>query len=88
MQDLPWHNIWLADNPVEVLNEHLSLQVGRYVPTHVIRVRNEDKPWFDDQCRSSFGLKQEAHLWLTCDQSRVNCEEFVHCQVRGNESQV
>ena len=23
MQDLPWHNIWSADNPVEVLNEHL-----------------------------------------------------------------
>ena len=27
--DLPWHNIWHADNHVEVLNEHLSLQVGR-----------------------------------------------------------
>ena len=24
MQDLPWSNIWVADNPVEVLNEHLS----------------------------------------------------------------
>ena len=23
MQDLPWRNIWSADNPVEVLNEHL-----------------------------------------------------------------
>ena len=22
MQDLPWRNIWSADNPVEVLNEH------------------------------------------------------------------
>ena len=31
IQDLPWRNIWLADNPVEVLNEHLSLLVGRYV---------------------------------------------------------
>ena len=27
IQDQPWHNIWLADNPVEVLNEHLSLLV-------------------------------------------------------------
>ena len=27
MQELPWGNIWLADNPVEVLNEHLSLLV-------------------------------------------------------------
>ena len=43
-QDLPWRNIWLSDNPVEVLNEHLSLLVGHYVPTKVTRVRNKDKP--------------------------------------------
>ena len=48
IQDLPLPNIWLADNPVEVLNEHLSLLVGRYVPTKVIRVHNRDKPWLDD----------------------------------------
>ena len=35
----------LHDNPVEVLNEHLSLLVGYYVPTKVISVRNKDKPW-------------------------------------------
>ena len=28
IQDLPCRNIWLADNPVEVLNEHPSLLVG------------------------------------------------------------
>ena len=27
IQDLSWHNIWLADNPVDVLNENLSLLV-------------------------------------------------------------
>ena len=27
IRELPWHNIWLSDNPVEVLNEHLSLLV-------------------------------------------------------------
>ena len=37
IQDLPLHNIWLADNPVEVQNEQLSLLVGRSVPTKVIR---------------------------------------------------
>ena len=86
MQDLPWGNIWSADNPVDVLNEHLSLLVGRYVPTKVIRVRNKDKPWFDDQCRHDFDLKQEAHLRWTRDRSRVNWEEFVHCQVRTKEA--
>ena len=57
--ELPWRNIWLSDNPVEVLNEHLSLLVGRYVPTKVIRVCNKDKPWFDDQYnRHAFGLSR------------------------------
>ena len=78
--------IYLADNPVEVLNEHLSLLVGRYVPTKIIPVRHKDKPWFYDQYRHAFGLKQEAHLRLTRDRSRVNLEEFVRCQVRANET--
>ena len=86
IRELPWRNIWLSDNPVEVLKEHLSLLFGRYVPTMVVRVRNKDKPWFDDQCRHAFGLKQEAHLRWTRDRSRVNWEEFVRYQVRANET--
>ena len=49
-------------------------------------MRNKDKPWFDDQCRHAFGLKQEAHLRLTCVRSEVNWEEFVRYQVRSNET--
>ena len=33
-----------------------------------------------------FGLKQEAHLQWTRDNSRVNWKDFVHCQVRANET--
>ena len=51
--------------PVEVLKEHLPLLVGRYVPTKIIRVLYKDKPWFEDQYRGAFGLKQEAHLRWT-----------------------
>ena len=58
IQDLPCRNIWIADNPVEVLNEHLSVPVGGYVPTKVICVRHKDEPWSDDQCKQAFGLKQ------------------------------
>ena len=83
--ELPWCNIRLSDNPVEVLNEHVALLVGRYVSTNVIRVRNKDKPLFDDHCRHAFGFKQEAHFRWTRDRSRVNWEEFVRCQVRANE---
>ena len=86
MQDPPWHNIWSADNIVEALNEHLLLLVGRFVPTMIIRVCNKDEPWFDDQCRHAFGNKQEAHPRWTHDRSQVNWEEFVHCQVRANET--
>ena len=82
----PWHNIWLSDNSVEVLNEHLSLLVGCYVPTKVTRVWNKDKTWFEDQCRHAFSLKQEAHLRWIHDHSRVKWEEFVCCQVRANET--
>ena len=38
IRELPWQNIWLSDNPVEVLNQHLYLLVLRFVPTKVIRV--------------------------------------------------
>ena len=44
IQDLPWRNIWSADNPVKVLNEHLLLLAGRFAPTKVISVRNKDDP--------------------------------------------
>ena len=47
---------------------------------------NKDKPWFDDQCRHAFGLKQEAHLWWTRDSFLVNWEKFVCYQVRANET--
>ena len=86
MKDLPLGNIWSNGNPVDVLNEHLLLLVGRFVPTKVISVRNKDKPWFDDQCRHAFGLNQEAHLRWTRDRAQVNWEEFVRCQVRANET--
>ena len=49
-------------------------------------MRNKDKPWFDDQGKHAFGLKQEAYLRRTRDRSRVNWEEFVRCQVRENET--
>ena len=71
IRDLPWHNIWGADNRVELLNEHLSLQVGRYLTTKAIRVRNKDKPLFYHQHRHSFSLKQEVQLRWTRDRSCV-----------------
>ena len=84
MPNLPWRKIWSTDNPVVVLKEHLSLLVRLYALTKVIRANNKDKPWFDDQIRHAFDLKQEAPIQSTCDLSRVNWEEFVRYQVRAN----
>ena len=55
---LPWRSIWNADNPVERLNVHLPLLVERFVPTKVFRMRNKNKPWFNDDCRLAFDIKQ------------------------------
>ena len=81
---LPWRSIWSADNPVESSNVHLSLLVERIVPTKVIRVCNNDKPWFNDNCRLAFDIKQGAHLRCTRDHSRVNWDEFLNYQRRAN----
>ena len=59
---------------------HLSLLVERFVPTKVILVRNKDKPWFNDDSRLAFDIKQGPHLRWT----RVNWDEFVHYQRRAN----
>ena len=63
---------------------HLSLLGERFVPTKVIRVRNKDKPWFNDDCRLAFDIKQGTHLQWTRDRSRVSWDEFVHYQRRAN----
>ena len=62
IRDMSWLNIWLADNTVDVLNEHLSLLVGRYLPIKVIHVRIKELAWLMINEGLAFGLKQEAHL--------------------------
>ena len=54
IRGLPWRNIWIADNPVEVLNEYLSLLVGSYMyqpRSSVCATR------ISEQCRNAFSLK-------------------------------
>ena len=81
---LPWQSIWSADHRVDRLNGHFSLLVEHLVPTMVIRVHNKDKPWFNDDCRLAFDIKQGAQLRWTRDGARLNWDEFVHYQKRAN----
>ena len=46
--------------------------------------RNKAKPWFNDDCRLAFDIKQGVHLRWTRDQSQVNLDEFVHYQWMAN----
>ena len=64
---------------VQVLNEHLSLLVERFVPTKVIRVRNNDKPWFNDY-RRAFDLRQKGHLHLF-SQGKPSMDSLQLCSV-------
>ena len=86
IQNPPWHNIWSADNPAEVFNEHLSLLIG-YVPTKVINVHNKDRPCCDDQeCMYSM-LLTSIYKLIFCEPEitlRLSGESFVHCQVRAS----
>ena len=47
-------------------------------------MRYKDKPWFNDDCRLAFDIKQGAHLRWTRDRSRVKWDEFVQNQRRTN----
>ena len=69
--DLPWSTFRESQDPVEQLNDGLASIVDRFVPSTVIRLRTRDDPWFDDECRAAYELKQSAYFrW-----SRGRCEE-------------
>ena len=71
-----------ADNPGDILNEHLCKLFGRKALTKVIRVHNMNKSGIDDQYRRAYDLEQEAHLRYTPDGSRDNSS----CKLIGNET--
>ena len=47
-------------------------------------MRNKDKPWFNDDCRLAFDIKQRAHFRWTRVRCRVNWDEFVNYQRRAS----
>ena len=86
IRDLPWHKIWLADNPVEVLCKHLSLLVGHYM-------YQQSSPlcvtWISLGLMIAAGMLLDSGRRLIFsgrDHSRVSREEFVYCQVIANET--
>ena len=68
IQHLPRRNIWSADNPVEVFNEHLLLLVGSLVLTKSAMCATRISLGLMI-CKHALGLKQEAHIRWTRDRS-------------------
>ena len=58
---MSWRNISSAPNHVQVLNEHLSLVVGRYIPSKLIRVHNKYKPWINYQCMHAVAQERGSY---------------------------
>ena len=58
---LLWSQIFRAPDPVQELNHHLTQVINRFVPTRTLRIRSNDKPWFDVRCRTAFDAKQTAY---------------------------
>ena len=69
IRELPWRNIWLSDNPVEVLNKHLSLIKDKQlkIPN---QPRSSNQPTKDDQPRSSVCVTR-INLSLIIDASML-----------------
>ena len=97
VQSIPWSAILRSENPVRELNGQLQTIVAARIPTVTIRVRNNDKPWFDENCRRAFDAKQTAFLrwnrtrsladWTSYKASqRYACECYAHAQQAHKEN--
>ena len=82
--ELPWQSIYGSDDPVDVLNHHLSRLLDFYVPKVTIRKQHGDKPGFDETCRAAFKRKQTAYNHLQHARSDVNHKLFRASQRDAN----
>ena len=58
--DMDWHAILTNRNPITCLNDQLRQLCQRHIPTKTIKFRNNDKSWFNQECRRALQEKQTA----------------------------
>ena len=83
--NLPWSVIIGSDQPVTLLNQHISSIIQQHVPKTTIKIRNNDEPWFDDLCRLKFDQKQTAYLRWNRLRTQDSWQQFVDSQREANE---
>ena len=71
--ELNWREVYNFLNPVSRLNVVMKEVLHRFVPTRLIRIRSNDRPWFNDQCRVLDEEKQAAYRrWKQAALSRID----------------
>ena len=72
------------EHPMRRLNQLLMPILERHVPRKIIRIRTNDKPWFDDTCRRAYHDKQTKFNAWQRNKSRENYESFVESRRLAN----
>ena len=85
VSDLPWPLILSSEQPITLFNQLISTIVDRRIPKIVIKIRNNDEPWFDRECRLAFDRKQTAYLNWNRTRTREDWQVFVGLQRDANE---
>ena len=86
ISSLPWKDIRLSVDPGLELDRCVSDIVRSHVPSRVITLRSQDKPWFDDSCRRAYQLKQEAHNRWRRSTLEHDFQMFVELRRQANET--
>ena len=77
---LDWHSMYVSDAPIEMLEAAVHEIIEARVPRVNMRLRNRDRPWFDDACRRAFDHKQACyHRWCR-DRSQLSYNAFLEAQ--------
>ena len=75
--NIDWSGVFSSDCPITALNTKLLDILKRRVPVKRLRIRSNDKPWFDAECRRAYDQKQTSYRIWSRDRSAVNWNNFV-----------
>ena len=77
VRNIDWAGVFADDCPVSALNTKLLGILKHRVPVKRLRIRANDKPWFDAECRRAYDQKQTSYRIWSRDRSDANWNNFV-----------
>ena len=85
VRNMCWTDIFASQCPVSALNTGLLGILRRRVPVRKLRIRSNDKPWFDAECRGAYDLKQTAYREWSRDRSVLKWNNFLALRTRAEQ---